>query len=85
MPKKCLRCGSDKIIPNVPMWDHIGDFGMRASQSRVEVSGNPDAIVFKDNAVGELFLDICGACGHADVKVSDAGALWAKYEKSRQT
>ena len=85
MPTKCLRCGSEKIIPKVPIWDHIGDFGIRANQARVEVPGKPDAIVFKDSAVGELFLDICGDCGHADGMVSDAGALWAKHEKSRQS
>jgi hypothetical protein len=85
MPKPCERCGSDKIIPNVPMWDHIGDMGIRASPARVEVAGNPTAFIFTDKAVGELVVNICGDCGHAELFVQNARALWDKYEHSRQS
>ena len=84
MIDKCTRCGSTKIIPEVPVMDHIGDFGVRARQAAVNVAGKPSALVFTDSASGELFLDICGACGHADLFVSDAETLWEKYEKSRK-
>jgi hypothetical protein len=83
MTKTCARCGSDKIIPDVPMWDHIGDLGARVTQSRVEVPANPKAFLFRGNAFADLSLDICGNCGHAAVFVSDPEALWANYEKSK--
>ena len=83
MSNTCARCGSSKIIPGVPLWDHIGDFGVRARNSRVEVYGDPDALVMKDTAFGELSVNICGECGHAELYVSDAPALWEKHEKSR--
>jgi hypothetical protein len=66
------------------MWDHIGDFGVRADQARVEVAGKPSAFVFRDTAKGELCLNICGDCGHADVIVMNAGTLWDKYTQSKR-
>jgi hypothetical protein len=82
MADKCPRCGSNKIIPKVSLMDHYGDLGLSTRQAAVDVPGKPNAIIFRDTASGELFMDICGACGHADLFVSDAGRLWEKYEKS---
>lgn len=83
MPKPCARCGSDKIIPNIPISDHYGDLGWRARQATVEVAGKPDAFVFRDTAVSELSVNICGDCGYAELFVTGARALWDKYEQSK--
>lgn len=82
MQHTCPRCGSSKIIPDVPLLDHYGDMGMQASTAEVKVSGNPQAWVFKDTAAGMLSADICGECGHAQLRVSNHRALYEKYLKA---
>jgi hypothetical protein len=82
MNTNCLRCGSDKIIPDVPLTDHFGDWGMSSRQSRVEVHGEPRAFIMRDTAVGELSVRVCGECGHAELTASHANELWEKYQKS---
>lgn len=84
MPEKCARCGSEKIIPDVPLLDHIGDFGIRAEQSTVRVHGQPDALIMNDTAVGKVSASVCGSCGHAELFVSNARALYEKHAHSRR-
>lgn len=85
MPKtleKCPRCGSDRIIHDVPVQDAFGDMGMRSRQSEVSVQGEPEAWVFKDKAHGKLSLEICGECGRAELQVSDYRELWEKAQQA---
>jgi hypothetical protein len=81
--ERCKQCGSDKIIPNVPLLDHYGDLGGKYDQATIQVEGVPQAWIFKDAVTGTLFLMICGECGHAELRVSNAHELWQKYQKSR--
>jgi hypothetical protein len=82
--RKCIQCGSNKIIPNWPMLDCFGDLGNRTQPAKVEVQGAPHAWIFKDATAGELTLSICGECGNAELRVTNAHLLWAKYQKSQQ-
>ena len=84
MQDPCPRCGSDKIIPDLPLLDHYGDVGGFANQAEVQVHGVPRAWVFKDTAEGKLTLRVCGECGHAELSVSNFRELYERYEKSRQ-
>ena len=79
----CRECGSEKVIPNVSLLDHYGDVGMRSDEATVEVHGTPGAWIFRDTAEGGVRLDVCGECGHADVRVRNARALWEKYRRAR--
>jgi len=82
MSTTCPRCGSEKIIPGVPLPDHYDQMGQWSNQAEVDVEGAPRAWVFKDSASGQLSLDICGACGHADLRVSNFRDLYEKYARS---
>ena len=79
----CRQCGSEKIIPTVSLLDHYGDMGVRSDEATVEVHGTPGAWIFRDTAEGGVRLDVCGECGHAEVRVRNARALWEKYRRSR--
>src|SRR4051794_33312222 len=78
----CLRCGSDLIIPNVPLSDKYGDWGRRSDALQVEVHGNPAAWLFKDTASGQLVAFICGKCGHTELKTLGYIQLYRKYQES---
>ena len=80
MEETCPRCGSTKIMPDVPMLDHFGRYGGMCKQAEVRVAGSPRARFFRDRAVGKLFARICGECGHTELWTSNAPAL---YEKAR--
>jgi hypothetical protein len=83
MPESCPRCGSAKVVPNVPLMDHYGDMGHWSDQAKVEVHGKPKAWVFKDTAAGKLFADICGDCGHATLYVTNYEELYEAYRQAR--
>jgi hypothetical protein len=80
MHDTCPRCGSNKIIPDVPIVDCYDN----VSHSEVKIHGAPQAWVYKDTASGKLSVWICGECGHAELQVSNFRKLYEKYEKSRQ-
>jgi hypothetical protein len=80
----CPQCGSDKIIPDVPLKDHFGDAAAYSRQAAVEKQGAPQAWFFKDSCEGQVFLSICGECGHAAMRVSNARLLWAKHQRSKR-
>ena len=80
----CTGCGSDRIIPGVPLLDHYGDTGVRSDEAKVQVPGAPRAWIFRDAAEGGVCLDVCGECGHAEVRVTNARQLWEKYQRSRE-
>lgn len=84
MKEACAHCGSEKIIPKVPLLDHYGDTGFRADQAEVRVHGNPQAWLFKDTVAGKLSLRVCGECGHAELRVSNYRELYAKYAQAPQ-
>jgi hypothetical protein len=76
------RCGSSKIISKVPLLDHYGDVGIFSSEACVEVHDQPGAWIFKDTITGKLTADICGECGHADLRVSNFRELYEKHRLS---
>jgi hypothetical protein len=78
-PAPCPKCGSTKIIPEIPIRDqgHYSDGFLQ-----VVVEGNPRALIFKDCFYGRLAADICGDCGHVELRVDHPQEL---YEHYRQT
>lgn len=75
---RCLRCGSDKIIGNTRI-DDYRDHGVNAALSIRLGSKHPDAWVFKEPVTAELRADVCGECGHVEVRVGDPARLWAAF------
>ncbi len=77
-PVPCPRRGSVATIPNVTVLDH--DQG--AGQLQIVVYTYPNALIFKDAVHGVLKADICGDCGHVELRVANAGELYQTYLES---
>ena len=80
VPSECSRCGSTKIIPGLT----IADQG-EGSDGKVKAVtfGSPQALIFKDRLYGEIKADICGKCGHIELRVTNPRELYEHYQKSR--
>lgn len=78
---QCPKCGSKKIIPGTRVCDQ-GESSNGNLQA--VVYGDPDAFIFKDRLYGKLTADICGDCGHVELKVENSGELYDHYMWSKQ-
>jgi hypothetical protein len=90
MDNTCPRCGSEKIIPELPLSVEVytsdtstGGVVKGGGTADVHVCGAPQAWVFKDMASGGLTLRVCGECGHVELHAKNFRLLYEKYEKSR--
>jgi len=75
----CPRCGSSKMMFGVTVQDQ-GEGSNR--NLRVVVCGDPSALIFKDRLYGELRANICGDCGHVELRVANPKALYRHYQKT---
>ena len=79
VPSECPRCGSTKVIPGVT----VADQGKQSDgELEVVVLGNPQALIFKDRLYGKIKADICGKCGHVELRVANPKELYRQYRKS---
>jgi hypothetical protein len=62
--------------------DSYGDTGAFTHPAKVSVDRNPDAWIFKDTIFGEIIADICGVCGHVDLRVKNFDELYQNYLNS---
>ena len=69
----CRSCGSSRIIPDVGL-------NLTTQKQVVTVYGNPQALLLKDAACGELRARICGACGFTEFRVTNHAELYEKYQ-----
>jgi hypothetical protein len=76
---RCRRYGSAKIILNVTVVDQ-GEYS--DGRLKVKVSGNPEALIFKDSLYGEIKADICGECGLMELHVSNPSELYEHVRKA---
>jgi hypothetical protein len=78
--RQCSKCGSTKIIPNA--W--IPSVGRGSDgRLRVAVDAKPDALIFKERQYAVLLADICGDCGHVELRVQDYRSLYNHYLQSK--
>jgi len=75
----CPRCGSSKMMFGVTVCDQ-GEYSGGTLQ--VVISGDPSALIFKDRLHGELKANICGDCGHVELRVANPKELYRHYRKS---
>jgi hypothetical protein len=77
---QCPKCGSIRIIVDAT----ICDKGPHSNGSlEVFVDAKPEAMVFKDRMYSALYADICGECGHAELKVKNPRGLYRHYLNSK--
>jgi predicted RNA-binding Zn-ribbon protein involved in translation (DUF1610 family) len=74
----CPRCGSAKMMLGVT----VRDQGEVDTTLKVVICGDPSALIFKDRLYGELKADICGDCGHVELRVANQRELYRHYRKS---
>jgi hypothetical protein len=77
---KCVRCRSDKVIPQARIIDKMG----HAIRLGVRVYENPEALMFKGAHFGELRARICGDCGHVEIFVENPGELYSTYRDAEK-
>jgi hypothetical protein len=75
----CPRCGSAKMMLGVTVYDQ--GQGSQGTLS-VVICGDPSALIFKDRLYGELKADICGDCGHVELRVTNPRELYRHHRKS---
>lgn len=75
-PLRCVRCGSDAIIPRVRVLDR-DEGGIRDLQ--VEVQRRPNAVLFKRPERSTISAQVCGSCGYAELYVEAPRALYGAY------
>ncbi len=80
---KCPRCDSEKIMSNLQIRDRF-DMGMR-EDLEVEVTGNPDALFFKDAHREALRATVCGECGNVGLSVENPKGLWETYSQRKNS
>ena len=79
---RCARCGSSRVIPGVTICDQGQGSNLRL---QVVVCGDPEAVFFKDRLYKKMTADVCGDCGHAELKIEGARELYEHYRRSRLT
>jgi hypothetical protein len=77
--RACPRCGSSRIIPDT----RILDSSAYSHNLQVVVDADPDALVFKDRRYDQVNADICGDCGHVELKVEHPRELYEHYLRSK--
>jgi hypothetical protein len=82
MDTTCTKCGSDKIIPDVAVFDkgHQNFMG----RLMVGIHGNPKALLFKQTSLSPLTACICGVCGYTELIAKDPEGLYKAYQKAKQ-
>ncbi|MHB0960520.1 MAG: hypothetical protein ACYC0X_31040 [Pirellulaceae bacterium] len=75
----CPRCGSSKMMFGVTVCDQAS-----GGTLQVVILGDPSALIFKDRLYGELKADICGECGHVELRVANPKELYRHYRKSSE-
>ena len=75
----CAKCGSERVIPSVGIVDQgqYSDGGLKA-----EIIGNPCALFFRNQMFGKIRADICGQCGHLELRVENPEDLYEHYLES---
>ena len=78
---RCEKCGSNKIIPGV----RLADQGQGSDgKAKLVVFGNPYAVIFKDRRYSEVKANVCGECGHVELRASNPQSLYRHYRQSLQ-
>jgi hypothetical protein len=75
--ERCLRCGSGKLIPMVPVQDQ-GQYSSGRLSAHVGFT-NPESWFFKGAVSAKLSATICGECGHTELTAEDPVALYQAY------
>ena len=74
---RCLKCGSDSVVPDVRLVDYVDQGTRRTAELGIETK--PDAVLFKGEVRVETRARVCGDCGFVEVYAADPAAIWDAY------
>ena len=74
---RCLKCGSDAVVPDVELVDRGESDARRPTQLGFETK--PDAILFTGEVRVGTRARVCGDCGFVELYADDAAKLWDAY------
>jgi hypothetical protein len=82
MSEVCPRCGSNKIMPDLPVcvdvWTHAGP---GSGSAIVSLGAIPGAWTNKGAVRGALIVTVCGECGHAEMQVSNFRKVYERHQQ----
>ena len=78
----CPKCGSARIMCGVEIIDRNGEYQDLRLTARI--ARRPGALMFKDAEHARLVADICGECGHAELRADQPERLWQAYAAAQQ-
>lgn len=81
MDLKCIKCGSEKIVPLVNVQDQ-GDNSDGALRAFIGYT-NPEAWVFKGAVYARLKARICGDCGFTELYAENPEEIHEAYLKTK--
>ena len=74
---RCLKCGSDAVIPDARLIDRSESSTRRPAEVGVETK--PDAVLFTGEVRTETRARVCGDCGFVEVYAAEPAKLWDAY------
>ncbi len=74
---RCLKCGSDAVIPDVRLIDRRE--GNARMPAELGVETKPDALMFTGEVRVSTRAQVCGDCGFVEVYAADPRTLWDAY------
>lgn len=78
MTQICVKCGSDKIIPQAKVFDR-GDSGAEGNLA-VSVDEKPDALIFKQRVRSGVTSKVCGNCGFMELYANEPQSIYSAYK-----
>ena len=76
---RCVRCQSDKMIPDLQIVDQMGHYLRLA----VSVNEHPEAMMFKGKHYGPVRARVCGSCGYLETYVENPAESYDAYLASQ--
>ena len=74
---RCLRCGSDSVVPDVRALSL--DSNGAHNPLEVGVQRHPEALVFKGEVRSKVRAQVCADCGFVELSAADPEALWQAH------
>lgn len=74
----CIKCGSDKIIPQAKVIDR-GDYNSEGDLS-ISIDEKPDAFIFKQRIRSGITAKVCGSCGFIEFYADEPESLYSAYQ-----
>lgn len=74
----CAKCGSAHIVPDAPVISRSEFKGLVS----LSVARKPDALLFRAEELADVRARVCGDCGHVEMFVRGARALYRAHKES---